>query len=94
MDAALLGPTLLALLALVVIFGFAVSRIDGLALFAPSSTKGIAASATTFCTGRCRPPDGRCPLTGSAERAEDCPLWRFVDGDLPTSLYGSPFEQP
>lgn len=92
MDGTLLGSTLVPLLALVVIFAFVVSRIDGLALFAPKSTKGIAGSATAFCTGRCRMAEGRCPLTGSSERAQNCPLWRFVDEDVPTSLYGSPFE--
>lgn len=73
MDAALLGPTLIPLLALVVIFGLVVSRIDGLALFAPRRTKGIAGSATAFCSGRCRTADGRCPLTGSTGTRGELP---------------------
>ncbi len=93
MEISSMGPTLLALFGLVVVFAFVLSRIEGLALFAPKSTKGITGAAAGFCSRGCRTPDGRCPLTGSAERAQDCPLWRFVDADVPTQLYGSPFEQ-
>lgn len=90
MDAfySLLGVVLLGLA-----FGFVVARVEGLALFAPKSTKGIAASADGFCRGHCRLPDGRCPLTGSVDRAADCPLWRYVRLDVPTAVYGSPFAQ-
>ena len=93
MQADQLGVTLLALLALFGVVAFAVCRIEGLAPFAPKSTKRIAASAGAYCAGRCRTTDGHCPLTGSTEQAAQCPLWRFVDADLPTTLYGSPFEQ-
>jgi hypothetical protein len=87
-----LGSTLMALLLVVVVFGMIFLWADGLALFAPKSTKRIAASAQGFCSGRCRLVDGRCPLSGSTEPAANCPLWRFVDADLPTAQYGSPFE--
>lgn len=87
----MLGLTLLALLALFVVFAVIVCRVEGLAPFAPKSTKGIASSADVYCTEHCRLVDGRCPLTGSVQRALNCPLWKFVEADLPTSLYGSPF---
>ncbi len=87
----MLGVTLLALLALFVVFGFIISRVEGLTPFAPKSTKRIAGSAEAYCANDCRIVDGRCPLTGSRERALNCPLWKFVDADVPTSLYGNPF---
>jgi hypothetical protein len=87
----MLGTTLLALLALFGIFAFILLKVEGLALFAPKSTGGIANSAATFCADQCRLTDGRCPMTGSHERALNCPLWKFVDADVPTSVYGSPF---
>jgi len=88
----MLGVTLLAVLAVFVIFAFLVLRLDGVAFFAPKSTKRIVGSAQHYCTDQCRTVEGLCPLTGSAEKAENCPLWKFVDADMPTSLYGSPFE--
>lgn len=83
--------TLLAILLLVAVFGFVVARVEGLALFAPKRTRQVAPSAQVFCADRCRTPDGRCPLTGTTGRAADCPLWKFVAADVPTSLYGNPF---
>lgn len=94
MDIALLGPALFGVIAVALIFGFVVSRIERLALFAPKSTRGIAGSAGEFCERGCRTADGRCPLTGSAERAAHCPLWGFVGADVPTQLFGSPFGSP
>lgn len=87
-----LGSTLFVLLIVFVVFGFVFLRTDGLALFAPKSTKYMSASAESFCTKGCRWEDGRCPLSGSTERPVNCPLWRFVEADVPTALYGSPFE--
>ncbi len=87
----MLGTSLLALLALFSVFAFILLKVEGLALFAPKSTGGITNSAAAFCADGCRLVDGRCPLTGSHERALNCPLWKFVEADLPTSLYGSPF---
>ncbi len=87
----MLGVTLLAILALFIVFAFIFIRVDGLALFAPRSTGGITASAAEFCNNGCRLVDGRCPMTGSAERALNCPLWKFIEADVPTSLYGNPF---
>lgn len=86
----MLGP-FLAILGLVLVFGFILLRVERLALFAPKRTLGIATSAEAFCQDGCRLVDGRCPLTGSAEQALNCPLWKFVEADLPTVLYGSPF---
>jgi hypothetical protein len=87
----MLGTTLLALLALFGVFAFILLRVERLALFAPKSTGGISNSAAEFCRDGCRLTDGRCPLTGSHERALNCPLWKFIEADLPTTLYGSPF---
>ncbi len=87
----MLGTTLLALLALFGIFAFIVLKVEGLALFAPKSTGGITNSAAAYCAEGCRLTDGRCPLTNTPERALNCPLWKFIEADLPTSLYGNPF---
>ena len=84
---------LFGIIAVCIVFVIIFARVDGVALFAPKSTRKITASARGFCSGRCRTADGRCPLTGSAEPAEDCPLWKFVEADVPTSVYGSPFEE-
>jgi hypothetical protein len=90
----MLGTTLLALLALFVVFAFILLKVEGLALFAPKSTGGISNSAAAFCADGCRLADGCCPLTGSPDRAQNCPLWKFVEADLPTTSYGSPFALP
>lgn len=87
----MLGITLLALLALFGVFAFIVLKVEGLALFAPKSTGAIANSAAVYCADQCRLSDGRCPMTGSRERALNCPLWKFVEADVPTMLYGNPF---
>ena len=92
MQASALGLTFLGILAVFALVAFLICRVDGLALFAPRSTKHIAGSARAYCTGRCRLANGHCPLTGSPEQAAHCPLWRFVDADQPTILHGSPFE--
>jgi hypothetical protein len=86
-----LGYTLLALLAVFIVFAFIFARAEGLTFFAPRSTRQIAGSAQAYCTGKCRLADGRCPLTDSMEPAVNCPLWRYIDEDMPTVLYGSPF---
>lgn len=82
---------LVAILALFALLTFAVARSEGLAFLAPRSTRGIRHSALSFCSDRCR-ENGLCPLTRTAEAAADCPLWKYVDVDVPTALYGSPFE--
>lgn len=87
----MLGTTLLGLIALFAAFAFLLMKVEGLALFAPRSTWGITNSAAAYCTGTCRLSDGRCPMTGTADRALNCPLWKFVEADVPTSLYGDPF---
>ena len=92
MQADVLGFTVLAILAVFTIVAFLISRVEGLALFAPKSSRHMAASVGAFCTGRCRLANGQCPLTGSNEPAVNCPLWRFVDADRPSTLHGSPFE--
>ena len=61
------------------------------AIIAPKSTRGMRMSAKLFCSDCCR-VDGKCPLTGSAEAAEACPLWKYIDADFPVVIYGSPFE--
>jgi hypothetical protein len=82
----------LAIVAVFVVLAALVARVDGLAFMAPRSTRGIQLTATNFCTNRCR-VDGRCPLTGTTEQAATCPLWAFVRADMPTTVYGSPFEK-
>ena len=84
--------TLLAIAALFGVLAFIIARVDGLAFLAPKRTGGLTNSAADYCTHGCRLVDGRCPLTGSPERALNCPLWKFIEADVPTSLYGSPFE--
>ena len=83
--------TLLAITALFGVLAFVIAKVDGLTFLAPKSTEGIRASAATFCAEGCRLSDGRCPLSGTAERALGCPLFKFIDADVPTSLYGNPF---
>lgn len=68
-------------------------KADGLALFAPRRTRRMAQAARSYCTDRCRTADGRCPLAEVGDRPEACPLWKFVDADLPTIEYGSPFAE-
>lgn len=86
--------TLLAITALFGVLAFIVARVDGLAFLAPKRSGGLRNSAADYCTHGCRLVDGRCPLTGSREHALNCPLWKFVEADVPTSQYGSPFEYP
>lgn len=81
----------LGITALFVVLALVIARVDGLALLAPRSTQALRASAHGFCADRCR-ADGLCPLTGGAERGVDCPLWKYVAANVPTTLYGSPFE--
>ena len=81
----------LAIVATFIVLTLIIAKVERLAFLAPASTRGIRASAQVFCTDRCR-SEGRCPLTGTALRAANCPLWRYVDADFPTVLQGSPFE--
>ena len=83
--------TVLAIAALFGVLAFVVAKVDGLTFLAPKSTKGVTAAAASYCTDDCRLADGRCPMTGTAERAVNCPLWRFIDADVSTMSYGSPF---
>ena len=73
------------------IVAFIFARTEGLAFLGPKSTRAMRASAQAFCSERCR-ADGKCPLTGTAEAAENCPLFKYIGADVPTALYGSPFE--
>jgi hypothetical protein len=89
----IVDPLLLAVFGIVAVFGglaWLIATVDGLAFLAPASTGRIRGSADSFCSESCR-AEGNCPLTGSLERARDCPLWRFVEADVPTALRGSPF---
>ncbi len=65
---------------------------DHLAFLGPRSTRGIGASASYFCTDDCR-VEGRCPMTGGTTRNRECPLWKYVDADVPIEPHGSPFER-
>lgn len=80
-----------AIVAIAVILAFVVARVEDLAFLAPRKTSGLATSARGFCSGSCRYPDGRCPLSGSYHASEACPLWKYVDDNVPMVAYGSPF---
>lgn len=87
---------LAALLAITALFTLGVvliARIEGLAFLAPRSTARLTSPAREFCHGSCRTAEGHCPLTGSATQALSCPLWKFIEADAPTTLYGSPFAE-
>ena len=64
---------------------------EGLTFLAPNSTTGLNGSAMQFCRKACRTSAGDCPLTASPKEAANCPLWKFINADVPTVLYGSPF---
>jgi hypothetical protein len=82
----------LAILAIFLILAMMFARFDGLAFLAPNTTRGIRLSATRFCTDQCR-LNGICPMTGSETQAADCALFKYVRADVPTTVYGSPFEK-
>jgi hypothetical protein len=85
---------LLAVVAILALFvgGVAlVARVDGLAFLAPKSSAVLRGPVGEFCRGSCRTAQGVCPLSGSASPALNCPLWKFVETDVPTVLHGSPF---
>ena len=83
--------TILMILGVFVLLATAIARVDGLAWMAPKRSARIAGSARCFCEDHCRTADGQCPLARSGLQQEDCPLWRYVDLDLPTVEVGSPF---
>ncbi len=91
MDAGMALVTLRSVFALFVGLGVIIARVDGLAFLAPQSTKHLLSPALDCCTHGCRTADGLCPLTHSREGSPSCPLWKFVDVDVPTSMHGSPF---
>jgi hypothetical protein len=82
----------LAILLLMLVLGTIFARVDGLAFLAPGSTRGIRLSATRFCTDECR-KNGICPMTGTESKAVDCPLFGYINADVPTATYGNPFER-
>ncbi len=81
------------ILVIAVVFVIVMLRFEGLKLFAPGRAGMLAAAADDFCVHRCRLEDGRCPMTGTNEQPEDCPLWKYVADDMPTMTYGNPFEK-
>lgn len=89
-------PLPLPIIPLAVVFAgltYLLLKADGLALFAPKRTRRMTRAAQGYCTDLCRTPDGRCPLVEVGDHRENCPLWRFVEADLPTIEYGSPFAE-
>lgn len=64
---------------------------EGLSFLAPKATMGLNGSAMHFCRTGCRTSTGDCPLTQSGVEAAECPLWKFINADVPTIRYGSPF---
>lgn len=57
----------------------------------PSSTGGLAGSAEAFCAIYCRQPDDTCPFGWARDR---CPLWQFVQANLPTETCNEPMGDP
>jgi hypothetical protein len=86
--------TLLAIVALSSVLAFIIARVERRAFRAPKRTGGLTNSAAHYCMHGCRVVDSRCPLTGSAEGALNCPLWKFIEANLPTIQYGSSLEHP
>ena len=82
--------TVLAILAIFVILALFVSRIEGLAFFAPKSTTRLKGAAQTFCLDQCQTDDGQCPLH---VEPRSCPMWQFVNADLRTDLRIDPFRK-
>ena len=83
-----------AVLAIAALFLVGVAYIalsEGLTFLAPKTTMGLNASAMHFCKNGCRTRDGFCPLTESGVEGAHCPLWKFINADVPTVRYGSPF---
>ncbi len=80
--------SVLSILAIFVILVFIASRIDGLTFLAPKSTKRLRGAAQSFCLDECQTSTGTCPL--GVEPAQ-CPMWRFVDADMPTDTRVNPF---
>lgn len=64
---------------------------EGLSFLGPKATMGLNRSAMDFCKTECRTSTGDCPLTQSGIEAAHCPLWKFINADVPTVRYGSPF---
>ena len=81
----------IGILTVFIVLATLVARVDGLAFLAPRSTRALRVSAQSFCSERCREA-GQCPLTKSADAAADCPLFKYIGADVPTTTYGSPFE--
>lgn len=83
----------LVILVFAVVFVTVMLRFEGLALFAPGRASKLAGVAEDFCVHRCRLEDGTCPMTGTKEQPDDCPLWKYVSDDMPTTNYGNPFAE-
>lgn len=83
--------TILAVVGIAIALVFVIARREGMGFLLPKTTLGLGSSAQGFCSGRCRYPDGRCPLSGSSTPSAACPLWKYVDADVPMVEYGSPF---
>ena len=82
--------TVLAIMAIFLILALFISRLEGLAFFAPKSTKRVKGAGQSFCLDQCRTVDGDCPLEIGPE---SCPMWQSIDADLPTDWRIDPFRQ-
>jgi hypothetical protein len=80
----------IAIVAIAVVMTIFVCRVEGLGFFAPANTRSLAGSAQTFCLGDCRLSDGQCHLAMAGMARKDCPLWRYVNADLSTTLRLNP----
>jgi hypothetical protein len=83
----------LVILVFAVVFVTVGLHFEGLALFAPGRASKLAGAAEDFCVHRCRLEDGSCPMTGTKEQPDDCPLWKYISDDMPTTNYGNPFAE-
>ena len=85
------STVLLIIFGIFVVLAAVFARLDGLAWLAPKRTARVSGVAQHFCDHNCKNADGSCPLVEVHLRQEDCPLWRFINADLPTMPQGDPF---
>ena len=80
--------TVLAILAIFIALATFMSRLEGLTIFAPKSTRWMKGAAQEFCLDRCRTPAGECPLE---LKPHACPMWQLIGADLRTDQRPDPF---
>jgi len=79
--------TILAILALAFTLTLIAMRSQGLAMFAPGKSAHLRGAAQQYCLDHCQHADRSCPL---GDKAQECPLWGFVQADLDTGAAVDP----